>query len=199
LEIQNILGFIAGLSSLSAYIPYWYSIFYGNPPTQPQRASWFIWIFSDSLVFATSYSLGATDSLWVPGVYVAGTIITFIMSIKKGTGGTHWFDIVCFLATLISVGLWCVTGDALQSLMINLAIVVVGAGPTILKVIENPYSENGTSYCLWVSGSLLSLISVLIVGEPQFKLWIQPTVFLVLQCVILLMMIRRRIAISHLK
>jgi hypothetical protein len=151
------------------------------------------------MVFATSYSLGATNSLWVPGVYVVGTIVTFIMSIKRGVGGTNWFDIICLIITFASAGLWLVTGDALQSLMINLSIVVVGAGPTIWKVIENPYSENGTSYCLWASGSLLSLACVLIVGEPRFELWIQPAVFLALQCIILLVMIRRRIVVNHLK
>ncbi len=178
---------LGGLLSLIAYFPYWYSIFTGH--TRPQRASWLIWIFSDSLVLATSGALGARDSLWVPVAYVIGTIITFIFSIKKGQGGTHWFDIVCLGITFMSGVLWYITGNPFQSLLINLTIVAIGTIPTLLKVSKDPYSENMTGFIFWTSGSFCSFLAVMLGNRITIELWLQPLWFLGLQFLMMMFII----------
>jgi hypothetical protein len=185
-EIATILGLLGGILSMIGYVPYWRSIFLGpiEKRTRPQRASWLIWIFSDVMILATSFKLGATDSLWVPLAYVIGTIITFVISINKGEGGAHWFDYLCLGVTFLSFLLWIYTGDPFQSLIINLSIVAVGTIPTILKIMKDPYSENLTGFSFWGLGSLCSLLAVLLGEIISVDIWIQPLWFLALQVII---------------
>jgi len=186
-ELTTILGILGGALSMIAYAPYWHSIFRGT--TRPQRASWLIWIFSNTLILATSFALGARDSLWVPVAYVIGTIITFAISIKRGEGGTHWFDVVCLVVTGISIILWYMTGDALQSLIINLSIVAIGTIPTVIKITKDPHSENLNGFSFWFLGSVCSLLAVLLGKSVTIDLWIQPVSFLVLQAIVVSIMV----------
>ena len=191
METNQFVGIIGGLLSLFAYIPYWRSIYKPNG-TRPQRASWLIWIFSDTLLFATSFALGATDSLYVLGAYVFGTVVTFLISIKKGEGGTHWFDIACLLITIVSGFLWWKTGNPYLSLLINLAIVAIGCIPSIIKIVRDPYSEDLFSFVFWTTGSLLGLVSVLLGDIVTIQLLIQPIVFVILQLIIVITIIGKR-------
>lgn len=165
-----------------AYFPYWYAILKNG--TRPQRASWLIWIFSDTLVFSTSWQLGATDSLWVPGAYVIGTIITFFISIKRGEGGTSSFDYLCLVATAISGFLWWLTGNPFQSLMINLFIVAIGVVPSLKKIVKDPYSEDLVGFLFWMLGSGFSSVSVLFLSKTNIDIWIQPVWFFTLQLIV---------------
>ena len=191
MKVVTILGILGGILSMVAYLPYWLSIFKGT--TRPQRASWLIWIFSDILIFTTSASLGATDSLWVPGAYVVGTIITFAISLKRGEGGTHWFDFLCLFVTALSVALWLITGDAFQSLVINLVIVAIGCVPTVIKIRQDPYEEKLTGCVFWALGNTYSLLSIFWSDNFTIDLWIQPVGFLFLQALIALCIVVFRI------
>ncbi len=179
MQLNQILGLLGGLLSFIAYIPYWYSIY--RKGVRPQRATWLIWILSDFLVLYASIKLGASDGLPVLVVYFSCTIITFIMSIKKGEGGLHWLDMMCFLVALLSAFVWYKTGDPFVALLINLAMVVVGIVPTIKKIFKDPYSEDLFAYFFWFLGNLATLIAVLLSENCTLKLWLPSAVFLFVQ------------------
>ncbi len=194
MNIVKLLGILGGIFSTIAYIPYIVSIF--KKETRPQRATWLIWIFSDSLVLASYYSLGATDSVWLPIAYVIGTIVVFLLSIKYGEGGTAAADIFCLIMTGVSGALWWYTKNPMSALLTNLAIVIIGIIPTIPKVWKDPYSENLFAFSFWGSGSVCTLLAVVLSKNNGFAMYIAPTVFLVLQCIVAFFMIMRRIYIK---
>ena len=192
MEELKSLGFWAGLLSMIAFVPYWYSIFSSDGDTRPQRASWFIWIFADVMVLQTSIATGSTENIPLLWAYVIGTIITFFLSLIKGKGGTHWFDFVCIGATALSFVLWKYTGDAFTALIINIFVFLVGGALTLIKVVGEPYSENLPAYILWISGSILSLSAIILASQLELKFLIQPIAGLITQIIIIFVMIRGR-------
>ena len=80
-DIKVVLGIIAGLIALSAYLVYVISIFRGG--SKPNRATWWIWSFM-GLILALSYQFsGASNTIWVPYVEFLGPLIIAILSINS--------------------------------------------------------------------------------------------------------------------
>lgn len=194
MEIPKILGLLGGIFSAIAYLPYWYSILKGT--TIPHRTGWFVWLISDIMILISSIKLQATYSLWLIWAYVIGTAITFLLSIKRGIGGTSKTDFIIVGLTIISGVLWWATGKPVVALCINLGIVVMGCIPTFNKVRINPFSENMISFFNWLLGSLLTLVSVALTTW-KFEIIISPIVFLSMQALITSTMLINRSAKSR--
>src|SRR3989338_11645313 len=107
--IYQHIGEIAGVISFCAYLKYIISTFQGK--TKPSRSTWWILTFVGILIFASSYSLGAGESMWIQLSYIIGPLIIGIMSLfpKYGYGSKLLLiDKICLWGATICVILWIV-------------------------------------------------------------------------------------------
>ena len=119
-DIASIAGKLAGIISLSAYIPYILSIL--RKETKPNRASWIIWAIVSTIIALSYREAGASYAFLAPVGYVVGSTIVFILSIKYGVGGWTPFDRKCLIGTAISLVVWQIFDSPMSALLINLFI-----------------------------------------------------------------------------
>lgn len=168
-DITAVVGKVAGIVSLVAFIPYILAILWGE--TKPNRATWWIWAVVGLMLGASYYSSGANHTIWVPVSYIIGPFVTAILSIKYGVGGWTRFDRNCLLGAGVSAVLWWMFNSPLTVLLINLFIDSMGALPTIRKVYHEPESEDSTA---WVLSFVANTINLFAVERWTFKIAIYP-------------------------
>ena len=157
-DIASIAGKLAGIVSLSAYIPYILSIL--RKETKPNRASWIIWAIVSTIIALSYREAGASYAFLAPLGYVVGSTIVFILSIKYGVGGWTPFDRKCLIGAAISLVVWRIFNSPMSALLINLFINLLGTLPTARKAWYQPETEDKVFWSLVFLGSIVNLFAV---------------------------------------
>lgn len=186
-EIQRLAGEIAGVVSLSAFVPYIIKIYRGK--TLPSISSWWIWTVM-SLSIAWSYdAAGAESSKWVFWGDTFGTLVVALVSLKYKKGGfiKDSTDQGCVIAAAASFGVWWILDSPLTALLINIFIDFTGAIPTIKKAYRKPQEEYWLTWVLIATADFINLfaienINLAVVILPVYAV-IADTVIMILVCV----------------
>ncbi|SHO56679.1 hypothetical protein [Vibrio quintilis] len=157
-ELTILIGKIAGIIALLGFVPYTLSILKGE--TQPNRVTWWIWTIIGFLLCVSYYSSSSDGPIWVPVSYVAGPLVTALLSIKYGYGKLESFDKYCLGIAVFSVLIWFLTGSAFYTLLINIFIDLLGAIPTIRKTYHIPESESKTSWLMFLVANLMNIVAI---------------------------------------
>jgi len=168
-KIAPIAGYLAGILSLVAFVPYILAI--SRKETRPNRASWFIWL-AVSLIIALSYrDVGADYAFIMPVAYTIGSTMVAFLSLKYGTGGWTQFDRICLTGAGIGLVMWVMFNSPMSALLINLFMNLLGTLPTIRKVYYQPETENRLAWTLFSLGNLLNLFAI---EERVFAMVVYP-------------------------
>lgn len=176
-------GILAGLFSVVAYIPYCYAIWHSkkkNDGTDPKLSTWIIWSISSALLFATYFALGDPEVIYLSGAYCVGTVAVLIVCALKKVRGWSTFDTVCIIASIISVFLWWYFKSAFVALVINLIIDVIGGLPTLKSAVTHPDKENKPAWKLWWIGTLLNMVTVILIRDYGVEKMLYPIVIFVM-------------------
>ncbi len=157
-DIASIAGKLAGIISLTAYVPYILSIL--RKETKPNRASWIIWAIVSTIIALSYREAGASYAFLAPVGYVIGSTIVFILSIRHGVGGWTPFDRRCLIGAAISLAIWQIFNSPMSALLINLFINLLGTLPTARKVWYQPETENKVFWILVLLGTLVNLFAI---------------------------------------
>ncbi len=164
-SIKDIVGLLAGIISLFAYLPYIKSTI--QKETRPSRSSWWIWSLVGLLIIFSYYSVGARSTIWVPLVFFLGPLTVAILSIRFGEGtGLNKIDKMCLWGSLLSLIMWIIFKSAVLALFINIFIDLLGFLPTLQKTFKNPLYESKISWILFFTGSILNLLAIKIFSVP---------------------------------
>jgi hypothetical protein len=151
-------GKIGGFLAVLAFIPYIYSIVYGE--TKPSRTTWFIWSFIGVLVEVSYLAGGANDSNWVPLVYIFMPLTIALLSIKYGVGGSDRFDYWCIVIAVGGIFLWWMLQLSSIALVFFLIADFVATLPTIVKSYYNPEEEDSFSWLITFSASVINIFAI---------------------------------------
>lgn len=155
-----LFGILSATLSLLAYLPYVIDTLRGS--TQPQRASWFIWSVLGSVALASQVSSGASTSLWFVAVQVGGTVLIFVLSLWRGTGGLmRKCDCKVMAAALLGLGLWYLTDTPAYALAISITVSLLGGSVTVAKAYADPDSETAG---FWAWSAVSAVFAILSVG-----------------------------------
>ncbi len=173
---------ISVILELTASLIYFASIIRGR--SKPHRITRFVLMFILTLSFVSIVSakgnLGAV--LW-SGIAFAFGIGCFLLSIRRGMGGSSLFDWVCFTIAMCGVVGWQLTGNALLGIWLASLADFVAYLPAYVKTWKHPNSESPWLYILSFFGSLLSLIAYKISAVSIFQFTIITTCVLMLICI----------------
>ncbi len=153
-----ILGILSGIFSAISYPPYILAIFRGS--VRPERASWLIWSVLTAMGFFTQLAVGATNSLWLPGIQGIGVIIIFILSIRYGFGGLLKRDIITLVAVVATLLIWYFAKNATIAVYLTILIDALGAWLTVVKSYQHPDSETLVTWALSGTGGFFGLLAV---------------------------------------
>jgi hypothetical protein len=152
--LKNLLLAIAGIVSVSSYVPYIIAIL--RKQTKPMKASWLIWAILDSILFASM--LYAKSMNWQMVGVVAGVWIVFFLALKFGTPGWKKLDKFCLIGAGCSIALWAITGDPVVGIVTSITANAIGSVPTILSTWEDPSHESRLAWTLAFVSSTLTLL-----------------------------------------
>lgn len=187
-DIKSILGMIAGLIALLAYIVYIISIFRGK--SKPNRATWWIWAFM-GLVLALSYKFsGANNTVWVPYIEFLGPFSIALLSIKYGEGGLkNKTDLICLFGAITSIILWIIFDNPVIALVTNLAVDSFAIVPTIKKSYLRPEGED---FWAWFGTGLADTLNMFAVERFTFAVLLYPIYMLISDLIIIFILLLRK-------
>ena len=151
-------GWVAGVLSLAAFVPYIVAILRGQ--TRPNRATWWIWTTTGLVLGASYYSSGAETTIWVPVSYIVGPLVTAVLSIRYGEGGSTPLDRGCLLGAGSGLLLWWWFNSPVVALVMTLGVDFLGAVPTIRKAYRAPHTEDRLAWALFIAGNTFNLLAV---------------------------------------
>lgn len=167
--LSSVFGLLSGILSALCYIPYVRGIVKGK--VKPERASWLIWSVLTAIGFFSSLAIGATHSLWLPGVQGIGVIVVFLLSIKYGYGGLLKRDILTLIASALTLIIWYFTQQPVVALYLTTIIDAMGGYLTVIKSYEEPDTETPVT---WAMSAIAGLFAVLSVGKLDLSLLAYP-------------------------
>ncbi|OGI71076.1 hypothetical protein A3B84_02960 [Candidatus Nomurabacteria bacterium RIFCSPHIGHO2_02_FULL_35_13] len=187
-DVKSVLGIIAGIIALLAYVVYVVSIFRGK--SKPNRVTWWIWAFM-GLVLALSYKFsGADNTVWVPYVEFLGPLTIAILSIKYGEGTLeNKTDLYCFLGAVLSIILWIIFDSPVIALVTNLAIDSFAIVPTIKKSYLRPEGED---FWAWFGTGMADTLNMFAVERFTFAILVYPIYMLVSDLIIIFILLLRK-------
>ena len=141
-----IVGLIASLLVFVGYAPYIRDTLKGK--TKPHIYSWFIWGFVTLLIFFFQFNAGAGAGSWLTLSAGLVCILIFGLSLWHGTRDIKRLDTVFLILALFALGLWMITKQPLISVILLVAIDILGFIPTIRKSWNKPYTETLFTYGL---------------------------------------------------
>lgn len=174
MNLAETLGLVSGIFLISGYIPYIYEVL--KRKTVPNRASWFIWALSTTIILFGVHNTGTDEAIWVPVADSVGCSLIFLFSLFLGVGGWAKTDKIALAICVISLIVLFVTQNAFLALLMNLCIYVSGYVPTIKKVIKEPKSESLFAWSLFFVGVILNLLTVVIGSDTGIAVWLYPIV-----------------------
>lgn len=160
-DVREYLGQAAGAVSFAAYLLYIISTLRGK--TRPSRSTWWILALVGSLIFLTSYSVGARESIWIMGSYVAGPLIIAVLSLHPRYGyGERLMplDIGCLVWAGICALIWLLFNSPLIAFMGSIVLDAIGLIPTAQKAYHEPDKEDPLAWSIEMVASILNAVGI---------------------------------------
>ena len=187
-DVKAVLGLVAGIIALLAYVVYVVSIIRGK--TKPNRATWWIWAFMGLVVGISYYASGAVNTIWVPFVEFIGPLSIALLSIKYGEGGLdNKTDLVCLFGAIFSILLWIVFNNPVVALVTNLVVDSFAIIPTIKKSYLRP---EGESFWGWFGTGLADSLNMFAVERFTFAILLYPIYMLVSDLIIIITLLLKK-------
>lgn len=152
------IGLIAEVISFTAYIPYAISTL--KKQTQPNRATWLVWAIGSWTLVASSWVLGARNTIWVFLAYALGQSTIAILAIKLGQAKWLILDKICFCLALTGIIIWIAFNSPAIALIMSMVVSFLGLVPTLIKAWHHPETENSTAWALFQIGNSLNLLAI---------------------------------------
>ena len=116
-----------------------YSIIKGK--FRPQRMTRFLLVLITFLIVATLFAQKDRNAIYLASITFLGALTIFILSMKKGIGGTTKSDIIICCMTIASLIIWQTTKNAILGLSMSILTASLAFIPTIIKSWKSPETE----------------------------------------------------------
>ncbi len=153
-----IAGMASGIVLLLGNIPYIISIRRGA--TRPNLVTWGIWTTIGFILLGSYQAIGATNTLWLLISQVISQFVITIYAFRYSRGSWTQLDRICLAGAGLSLLLWCCSGSPLVALLMNTAMDLLGAIPTIKKVYYDPTSEDLRAWAVYFVAAVLNLLAI---------------------------------------
>ncbi len=187
--ISQYLGEIAGVISFFAYLKYIISTFQGK--TKPSRSTWWILSFVGAIIFVSSYSLGARESMWIQLSYVLGPLIIAIqsLSLKYGYGSRLLkIDKICLFGAIISIVLWIIFNSPMIAFLGSIIVDFIGLIPTIKKAYIDPKEEDPVAWGMEMVASIVNALAITAWFSLIERDWIYALYLIVSNTIVLILL-----------
>lgn len=186
-RIGSILG---GVFAISGFIPYIYGIF--TKQVKPSKVSWIIWVALDGLTLAGMLATHTVNGQLLGAVL--GSIAIILITLRTGDNSWTRKEKLYLLGGVAGLAVWRATSNPLHAIMISLAVVALGAVPTVEKAWKDPWDESLSAWlCFWLSG----IPVMLTLPRWTVATALQPVVWTAINTTMLIVLTKRRREVSR--
>ncbi|MBN8549007.1 MAG: hypothetical protein J0M12_06810 [Deltaproteobacteria bacterium] len=157
-DTKVVLGSVAALIAVAAYIPYFRDIFLGK--TKPHAFSWLIWALLCGIGFAGQLADQGGAGSWITGLTSVACFAVFVLALFRGERDVTRGDWCCLFFSLAAIPLWILTESPLWSMILITIIDTVGFIPTFRKSYYKPEQETAVTYTLSSVKFLLAIVAL---------------------------------------
>lgn len=138
---KAMLGAIANVLTVLAYVPYLRSIYYGH--TRPHVFSWIIWGLATGIAFLAVLNAQGGEGAWPIGFScIVSLLVAGVAFARRRDITITRSDWRLFLGALVAIPVWVATNDPLWAVVLTTFIELLGFGPTFRKTWFSPHSES---------------------------------------------------------
>lgn len=171
MTINSIAALASTALATYATIPYILAILKGR--TKPHQLSWLVFVIMNAIVFFSQYFEGARQSVLISFMFLLGSIIIFLLSLKFGTRDTSRWDWALFTFAICTIIVWTLTKSNATAIWLTLLIDLAATSMIVLKVRAQPHSEDPYP---WLVGTVAYIFTCMtLVGVPIGILYVRPT------------------------
>jgi hypothetical protein len=155
---KDILGIIASILVLWAYLPYIWQII--QQKFKPHIFTWITWTLMSTVACIAQIVSGAGAGSWPTGIVVIISSVITVLSFKYGEKNITCSDWYMFLGGLSALPAWWITKDPTLSVLIVTFIDSLAFGPTIRKSWHKPFEEPLLMYGIHTIRHTFSFLAV---------------------------------------
>ncbi len=186
--VKAILGTIAILIALAAYVPYFRDIF--RRKTKPHAFSWLVWASLTGIAFFGQLSDKGGAGAWVTGVSALVSFVIFFLALQKGEKNITTSDKWSLGGAGIALVLWYITSSPLLSVILITLIDALGFYPTFRKSYHKPHEE--TALTFFLSG-LKFVIAIIALQNYSVVTYLYPASLVLMNFIFVgMLMVRRK-------
>lgn len=185
---KPLLGMLATLLTVLAYLPYIRSIFQGK--TRPHVFTWIIWGLATGIAFLVTLAEHGGAGAWPIGFSAAVSLfIAVVAYVKRADIRITRMDWMFFIAALAAMPVWWVANDPLWAVMLITLIELLGFGPTMRKAWFQPYSESMSFLAILIVRNMLIIAAL---GQYSLATVLFPAAAAIACLALIAMMVWRR-------
>lgn len=189
---KAILGVMAVIIGIIAYVPYFRDIF--KRKTKPHLFTWLTWSFIVGIAFFAQIKEGAGYGAWVTGITAFICIAIAIASFHYGEKKIKKIDWLYLILAISGLLGWKFTNNPLIAvIMVTLADTFAFA-PTLRKGYEKPHEETIST---WALNSLKFFISLIALESYSLTTFLYPATLVVTNgSLAIILLVRRKIGVK---
>lgn len=156
--MMSILVALSSLLALVSYVVYVIAILNGQ--AKPHRTTRFVVAIITILSTVALVAKGSSVAVWLSGVFMVGSVVIFLLSLRFGMGGWEKTDLVCLAIAIGGIIFWQSTTDPLYALYASIIADCIGQIPMLVKTYRQPETEAWTFYFLDVIAACFSIMAI---------------------------------------
>ena len=185
--MKQIVGIVAVILAIVAYVPYFRDIIKGK--TKPHVYTWFVWGVVTSIIFALQVRGGGDWGVYVTLSAAVLSFVVFALGLRNGNKDIKKIDTAFLLIALIALGLWLFAQQPVVSVVLLVTIDMLGFAPTIRKSWNRPFDE---TLFTWSLNGFRHGLSILALGHYNILTLLYPLAWTVANILFSTLLIVRR-------
>ena len=156
MEVKEVLSTIGGILFVAGFFPYARAIL--RKETKPARATWFIWVVLDLIIFTGMYVKGVTNCI-ITAAVVGGSVI-FLLALKYGKGGWEKIDKWVLAGAGFGLLLWALFNSPLMGVVVSSTVMVVGSIPMFQNTWHDHSLEDKLAWTVFFIATIFGTLAV---------------------------------------
>jgi hypothetical protein len=187
--VKNALAITAGIIEMTSVWPYLIDV--ARKKTKPNIVSWITWTVLTTIASAAAFASHAPQAAILTLGATIATLLVVVLGLRYGMAKLTVFDLVCQIAAIAGFILWLIFNRPSIALIFSLSIDITVTLPTLRHAWLEPGEETWQTYAV---GLLASILTLLALSKYSFADLAFPVWFITFGCLIVPIIIFRRIA-----